>query len=253
MSNLRERLFISTTADDAHALAEEYGLGLEIADFCTAYNMDLLFAEYDQKAREKMQGIRRFIFHAAYNELCPAAIDPLIREHTARRFHQAIDLSLRYGIKKIVIHSGFIPQIYFPQWFIPESVKFWQSFMSEVPDDVSICLENVMEQDPQMLPEIIRQTDDPRLRLCLDIGHAFSRSEPRPLSEWIDAAVPYLSHVHIHDNDGSADMHRTLGEGSIDLPFVLDRIISGAPEATFTVENMHAAGSVFWLRKNQFI
>ena len=47
MKDLRERLYISTTAEDAPALAREHGLGLEIADFCTAYNMDVLFAEKD--------------------------------------------------------------------------------------------------------------------------------------------------------------------------------------------------------------
>lgn len=253
MSSLREQLYISTTADDASVLAQKYGLGLEIADFCTPYNMDILFEKYNRIVREKMRGVSRFTFHASYNELCPAAIDPLIREMTRRRFRQAVRLALNYDINKIVIHSGFIPQVYFPEWFVPESVKFWRSFLAEVPEDITICLENVMELSPDMLPDIVRQVNDDRLRLCLDIGHAFSRVPSRPLKEWTDAFAPFLAHVHIHDNDGEHDSHRPLGQGKIDMRRVLDEISVLVPTATFTIENMHAADSIAWLRDNSYI
>ena len=172
---------------------------------------------------------------------------------TEKRYRQSIDLALSYGIRKIVIHSGFIPQIYFPQWFIPESIQFWKSFMHDVPEDVTICLENVMELSPGLLPEIAEGVGDRRLQLCLDIGHAFSRHPAIPLERWIDAFAPYLAHVHIHDNNGDQDAHLPLGKGGIDMISILDRIASRAPEATFTIENMHAADSVGWLCKNQYI
>ena len=44
MGDLREILYLSTTAEDAPELARENGLGLEIAEFCTASNMDRDYA-----------------------------------------------------------------------------------------------------------------------------------------------------------------------------------------------------------------
>ena len=38
--SIGERLYVSTVASDAPETAEEFGLGLEIADFCTASNLD---------------------------------------------------------------------------------------------------------------------------------------------------------------------------------------------------------------------
>ena len=253
MKDLREKLYISTTAEDAPALAREYGLGLELADFCTAYNMDVLFAEKDAAVREEMTGVERFIFHAPFSELCPAAIDPLVREVTEKRYGQAVSLASGYGIKKIVIHSGFVPQVYFPEWFIPESVGFWRGFLRKLPEDVTICLENVMETGPELLRDIAAGVDDPRLRVCLDVGHAFSHAPALPMAAWIDPLAPFLSHVHIHNNDGETDLHRPLGQGEIDMRTVLDRISALAPQATFTVENMLAAPSVDWLRENDYI
>ena len=39
-TQLKNRLFISTTADDCRPLALEHGLGLEIAEFCWAQRID---------------------------------------------------------------------------------------------------------------------------------------------------------------------------------------------------------------------
>ena len=254
MGVIRERLYISTTAQDAPALAREYGLGLEIADFCTALNMDEpLFPEKDAAVREKLLGVERFVFHAPFSELCPAAIDPMVRSVTKKRYAQAAALSKGYGIRKLVIHSGFIPQVYFPEWFIPESAAFWREFLTDLPADMTVYLENVMETDPGLLRSIAQQVDDPRLRLCLDIGHAFNHTPVPPLSEWIDVFAPYLGHVHLHDNDGVTDLHRPLGQGKIDMEAVLEQIIRLAPEATFTIENMLAADSVAWLRRRKYI
>ena len=38
-----EKLYISTIAEDDAELAQKYGLGLEIAEYCTAWNMDEFF------------------------------------------------------------------------------------------------------------------------------------------------------------------------------------------------------------------
>ena len=193
MRPFRERLNISTIAEDAAELAGEYGLGLEIAEFCTAYNMDLNFPETDARARSAMEKAPGRVFHAPFAELCPAAIDPLVREVTRKRYLQAISLARSYGIRKIVIHAGFIPQVYWPEWFVPQSVEFWKNLLPEIGPDMLLCLENVMEPDADMLVSIVEETGDPRLRLCLDTGHAASRPDPVPIEEWIDKAAPYVS------------------------------------------------------------
>ena len=253
MSEFRGKMYISTTAEDAADLARKYGLGLEIAEFCTAFNMDRLFREKDAAARENMQSVERLILHGPFSELCPAAIDPLVREVTRRRYLQAAALASGYGIKKLVIHSGFIPRVYFPEWFVPESGSFWRELLPELPSGMTVYLENVMETGPELLRDIAESVNDPRLRLCLDVGHAFSNNPELPLTTWIDILAPHLAHVHIHNNDGKTDLHRPLGQGSIDMRAVIDTIQTLAPEATFTVENMLAAPSVDWLRENDYL
>lgn len=241
----KTKFYISTIAADAHAVATKYGLALEIAEYCTAWNMDDEFAQTDALVSGKLEGIERRILHAPYNELFPCAIDRRARALAARRYRQAVALAKRYGAEKVVIHGGYNPWIYYPVWYVEQSILFWRDFLKEDPG-VELVLENVLETDPQWLLDIVRGVDDQRLRLCLDVGHVNAYSKV-PVHEWVDAWQPYLSHFHIHNNDGSRDAHSALDCGSIPMGELLAYARERCPDATFTLELMEAEPSVRWL------
>lgn len=163
----KEQLYISTIDDQAGALASKYGLGLELAEYCTAWNMDEKFTETDKRIRQETVGISRLLLHAPFSELFPCAIDPKARVLADQRYKQALLLARDYGAKKIIIHGGYNPGIYYPSWYIEQSIRFWTQFLDEL--DVSIVLENVFEEEPEMLIEIVKTVNDPRAAPLL--GH----------------------------------------------------------------------------------
>ena len=55
----RENIYLSTIADDASEIARKYGLGIEIAEYCTAWNMDDDFTATDASVQVKLEGIER--------------------------------------------------------------------------------------------------------------------------------------------------------------------------------------------------
>ena len=73
----REQLYLSTIDENAGTTARGCGLGLEIADYCTAVNMDSLYAETKPRVDAQVQGVKRRMLHGPFNELFPCAIDPL--------------------------------------------------------------------------------------------------------------------------------------------------------------------------------
>lgn len=241
----KERLFLSTIADDAVQTAREFGLGVELAQFCLAENMDKTPPDVQASLDAALQVPRR-VLHAPFAELCPAAIDPLVRAVTRRRFLQAAALAKRYGAEKMVVHSGFIPLVYYPEWFAPQSAAFWREFLNDV-DGLTLCVENVMETSPDALRQIVEQVNDPRLRICFDVGHAFCQSGD--LAPWLDALAPYSSHVHLHNNHGTFDEHLGLPDGTLDMATVIRQLEALAPQATYTLEVRSARASVEWLLK----
>lgn len=250
---IREKLYLSTIAADACEVAERFGLGLEIADFCTASNMDRDFETYGAPALQKMKSASRFVFHGPFSELSPASIDPLALDMTRKRYKQAFALAESLGINRVVLHTGFIPLVYFPEWAIDRSIEFWREFLREMPENMEILLENVMESSPSLQREIAKKVDDPRFRLCLDIGHANVTHSQMPVSGWVEALSPWLRHVHIHNNDGRADLHQNLGDGILPVPELIREIQALAPEATFTIETQKAEPSVIFLVENELL
>ncbi|NLB28819.1 MAG: TIM barrel protein, partial [Clostridiales bacterium] len=194
----KTKIYISTVAEDAGDVALEYGFGLEIAEFCTAANMDGDFPKWDALVREKLAGIARRMMHAPFNELYPAAIEPRVYEVARARYREAAALAGTYGVNRMVVHSGYVPLIYFKEYFHERAVAFWRELLGDLPDDFTLLLENVLDDGPELLAGIVREIADPRFRLCLDIGHANTVVSDVPITRWIDASAPYVGHLHIH-------------------------------------------------------
>jgi len=247
----KKNVYISTTAPDASRLAVQYGLGIEIAEYCTAWNMDDEFTATDAVVREKLEGIGRKVLHAPFNELFPCAIDRKARSLAAERYRQAIDLAKSYGATKVVVHGGYNPWIYYPVWYTEQSIIFWKEFLREDPG-MEIVLENVLETDPQWLLDIVKGVGNPRLKLCLDIGHVNAYSKI-PLNDWLENWAPHISHFHIHNNDTSWDTHSPLTEGTIPMKDLLEKAYLLCPDATFTLELMEAEASVKWMAETGLI
>ena len=247
----KENLYLSTIASDAARVAKAYGVNLEIAEYCTAWNMDEKFTAIDGVVKKKLEGVSKSVLHAPYNELFPCAIDKKARALAADRYRQAISLAKGYGSEKVIIHGGYNPWIYFPIWYTEQSALFWKTFLEEDPG-VQIALENVLETDPQWLLDIVKSVNDPRLRLCLDIGHVNAYSKI-PLTDWLESWAPYISHFHIHNNDGSRDQHNPLNDGTIPMKEFLLRAQALCPDASYTFELMKDESSLEWMAESGLI
>ena len=241
-------------------VAEEYGIGLELAEFCISANCEdpsLIMDFFDENAKNYTKDL---VFHAPYNELLPHAIEPQVSKVAWDRYHQAYLLCEKYCCTKMVVHPNYIPTLYYESWFVPKQVEFWKKFLSGHPGKCIICLENVMEDHPSLILDIAKGVDDPRLRICLDVGHA--NLHPVKPMEWINECGKYISHMHIHNNNGPVtegnaslgDLHRALGDGMMDMKALLDAAIEHcADDLTAAVESYAIEDSCKWLREHKYI
>ncbi len=248
---LADRLYLSGMDSRAAELARSWGVGYEVIDFCYAPMLDR--PETAERVRRKTAGIEHLWFHAPFAELTPCAIDPLVREVALRRLVQAAEAAKALGIHRMVCHGGFIPHVYYPEWYVEQSVLFWREVLGKLPPGMVLAVENVMEPSPETLVQIAAGVDDPRLGLCLDVGHANTCVSETPPSEWIAPMAKWLRHVHLHNNEGKDDLHRPLGEGIIPMEALLEAVRTLAPEATFTIENQDCLPSLTWLAERGYI
>ena len=212
--------------DRTAPLAQEYGLGLELAEFCISDNMDHSFDK----------------------------VLPHVAAVAYERYDAAWRFCLRFGAGKMIVHANYVEDLYFPSWFTQRHTEFWRRFLDEHPENITVCVENVMERKPELLLPILEQVNDPRLRMCLDVGHA-NLSSAAP-ADWLRTCAPFISHYHIHNNDGPvAEGHRSMGDrhaaldkGNIDMLSLLQTAEELTPDATAAIESYEPEACVRWLR-----
>lgn len=252
--NMTRRFAVATCCGKWKEIVKEYGIAVELDQYCQAENMDGERGEKVAKViKKQLQEFPALALHGPFNELFPAAIDPGAREFAMSRFRQAADRAKEFGVKKMVVHSGWIPFVYFKEWQIPRAAEFWREFMAEQPADFELAIENVLDDEPYMMADLAKEIDDPRVGICYDVGHANIVSNVEQ-DEWMQVLAPYLKHLHIHNNDGERDYHRGLTDGTLDIQRILDQVLSDCSETTtVTAEILGGKESFDWLREKGYL
>lgn len=255
---MNEKLYLATYSENAVEVAAQNGLGLELNDLCISENMDEENAPATLAAmRQEIEasGADRVIIHGPFTEIIPASIDHRAVELGMTRLNEAYAFAEKLGVKRMIVHTGYVPLLYFRQWHLEKSLYFWKSFMADKPDDFQICIENVFEEEPTVMRELAESIDDNRIKLCLDVGHANAVTLPDcEIFDWIRVMGPHIAHFHLHNNNGHEDLHAPLPEGTMDMKRVLECIEAYCPaEATFTIESRTCASSVKWLEEQGFL
>ena len=88
-------------------------------------------------------------------------------------------------------------------------------------EGVIICLENMpflayTHSAPEEIVKLIREIDDPYLKMCLDTGHANMNSDWRSPAQSIREYADLIKVLHVHDNKGDRDAHLLPFYGTID-------------------------------------
>lgn len=163
---------------------------------------------------------RKVTFHGPFMDLAPGGMDKRIREVTAWRLQQTMELVPLFHAHSVVFHTGYDERRYHAhrQEWLTGSLATWEPVIRQAEEmGVAVHLENVYEEDPEMILTLIEAISSEHVGFCLDVGHMNAFSDA-PVSEWLDALGPYLKEIHLHDNDGQSDVHGPIGSGT--APFV---------------------------------
>lgn len=173
-------------------------------------------------------------------DLDPSSPDPAQREHCLKVYEKEAMFALELGGPMVVVH----PCKSSPQRTDPpppplpleeakrlqrERWTFFRDFVRRLADvghrlSVTFLIENLMldcplGHDPVQLAEQVMGVGSPRIRMCLDTGHAHTTLVGRSAAGAgavgiaIKLCAPAIEYLHIHDNNGVRDLHVMPGRG----------------------------------------
>lgn len=164
--------------------------------------------------------------HGPFLDLKPSSPDKLIRNVSFNRYLDTIKIAQQLDIDYIIFHSQINPYLNHPsqrKLNNIQSKEFWEDILSKTIDYRGIILlENIFEETPNMLKELIETINLPNVKINLDIGHA--KLGKVNLEEWIKELKDSIEYIHVHSNDGLYDNHQSLSRDEIgNLYSLLDK------------------------------
>ncbi|MFW6011664.1 MAG: sugar phosphate isomerase/epimerase family protein [Desulfosalsimonas sp.] len=176
--------------------------------------------------------------HGPFLDLSPGSPDPGILAVTEKRLEQTIRVAEAFRPQTIVCHAGYDESRYgfFREQWYENAARTWLRTAEKLAEkQIRLMLENVYETEPDQLVRLFEMTGHENLGCCLDIGHLTVFSSI-PTTDWIKKLSEFTGQLHLHDNDGTSDLHLGMGKGDIDFTPLFDWLKNNRPMPVITLE-----------------
>lgn len=164
-----------------------------------------------------------------------------VRQAALEEFRRALKVAQQIGATVMNTHYGKLPPFFSSEQSVEWHVEVFTPLCQDAADlGVTFVVEHVPpggRNQLENLVEILNQV--PLLRFHLDSGHAKLEASHDRWYEYLDRLGNKLLHVHLSDNDGTADQHLSLGaspRSSINWPEHIRKLKATGYDGTITLE-----------------
>lgn len=230
--------------EDCVALAIEQGLGIEVMAFAYPHILDgdwrVTVAQYQALLKPLAGAIT---LHGPFLDMVSGSPDPRINAVCIARYSHAIRIAAELGAKQVVFHANFIGSLhntFYRDGWHRRNVDFWGAMATYAQQyDIKILLENMWEFDPTIIADLLSALNHPYMGTCLDVGHAHLFTDAQyPFEYWLQTMKPWLSEIHMNNNNGIVDEHHGFNwdQGVLDYHHLLPLIRSVTPDIDLVLE-----------------
>ena len=207
-------------------------LGIEYAELVHQYPAEFIDSEILESYSLK------YSIHAPFMDVNIASPQDQSRLNSIAQIKSSIDLANEINAEAVVVHPGLISFLA-NKYFKKEVYEFANQSIKEIGDyaknlGVMATIENMPNFEPmiyQNIADLNQLLVENEMHMTLDIGHA-NHVGYAPEDMIFDS----IKHVHVHDNLGDDDSHLPLGEGSIDLKYIINTLESKNYDGIYILE-----------------
>ena len=207
-------------------------LGIEYAELVHQYPAEFIDSEILESYSLK------YSIHAPFMDVNIASPQDQSRLNSIAQIKSSIDLANEINAEAVVVHPGLISFLA-NKYFKKEVYEFANESIKEIGDyakdlGVMATIENMPNFESmiyQNIADLNQLLVENEMQMTLDIGHA-NHVGYAPDEMIFDS----IKHVHVHDNLGDDDTHLPLGEGSIDLKYIINTLESKNYDGIYILE-----------------
>ena len=207
-------------------------LGIEYAELVHQYPAEFIDSEILESYSLK------YSIHAPFMDVNIASPQDQSRLNSIAQIKSSIDLANEINAEAVVVHPGLISFLA-NKYFKKEVYEFANQSIKEIGDyakdlGVMATIENMPNFESMIYQNIVDLNQllvENEMHMTLDIGHA-NHVGYAPEDMIFDS----IKHIHVHDNLGDDDSHLALGEGSIDLKYIINTLESKNYDGIYILE-----------------
>ena len=207
-------------------------LGIKYAELVHQYPAEFIDSEILESYSLK------YSIHAPFMDVNIASPQDQSRLNSIAQIKSSIDLANEINAEAVVVHPGLISFLA-NKYFKKEVYEFANESIKEIGDyaknlGVMATIENMPNFESMIYQNIVDLNQllvENEMHMTLDIGHA-NHVGYAPDEMIFDS----IKHVHVHDNLGDDDSHLPLGEGSIDLKYIINTLESKNYDGIYILE-----------------
>ena len=221
---------IETTLEETLEFIEN--LGIDYAELVHQFPSENIDADILESYNLK------YSIHSPFMDVNIAALQDKSRLNSIKQIKDSIDLANKINAEAVVIHPGLAPFLA-NKYFLDKVYETANNSIKELGEygrdlGVLVTIENMPTFDGMLynnmedLHNLLTSLD---MSMTLDIGHA-NHSGYSPDQMIFDS----IKHIHIHDNFGDEDAHLALGEGSIELKYIVNSLEEKNYDGIYIIE-----------------
>ena len=221
---------IETTLEETLEFIEN--LGIDYAELVHQFPSENIDADILESYNLK------YSIHSPFMDVNIAALQDKSRLNSIKQIKDSIDLANKINAEAVVIHPGLAPFLA-NKYFLDKVYERANNSIKELGEygrdlGVLATIENMPTFDGMLynnmedLHNLLTSLD---MSMTLDIGHA-NHSGYSPDQMIFDS----IKHIHIHDNFGDDDAHLALGEGSIELKYIVNSLEEKNYDGIYIIE-----------------
>ena len=221
---------IETTLEETLEFIEN--LGIDYAELVHQFPSENIDADILESYNLK------YSIHSPFMDVNIAALQDKSRLNSLKQIKDSINLANKINAEAVVIHPGLAPFLA-NKYFLDKVYERANNSIKELGEygrdlGVLATIENMPTFDGMLynnmgdLHNLLTSLD---MSMTLDIGHA-NHSGYSPDQMIFDS----IKHIHIHDNFGDEDAHLALGEGSIELKYIVNNLEEKNYDGIYIIE-----------------
>lgn len=238
-----------TNVEETIALAVERGIGVEVMAFAFPDVLDGDWRITRDQYRRLLKAVPgKITMHGPFLDMVSGSPDPRINAVCVARYSHALRIAADIGAQQVVFHANFIGSLhndFYREGWHARNLEFWPAVAEYAEQQgVTILLENMWEFDPSIIGNLLSDISHPRLRACLDVGHAHLFTHRTfSFDDWMRVMDPWVDEIHMNNNNGILDEHhgfdwehgvlsyadllpklRQLNNGNVDMVLEMDLV-----------------------------